>query len=162
MTIHDFDMARFFVRDIVEVHAYGGNAFSDYTQELGDFDSASVALRGSQGELVTIINSRHSSYGYDQRLEAFGSEGALMVENPLPTTVRHSYRQATRQQDTSPTYFVDRYAESYRRQLRAFVTAIRDHTPASPNYADGMAALHLAYAAAQSAATGRSVRIDEV
>ena len=159
MTIHDFDMARFFVPDIVEVHAYGGNAFSEYTREAGDFDSAVVTMRGSGDELIAIINSRHSAYGYDQRLEVFGSEGMLLVDNTRPTTVRAFNETATSAQDPGPSLFLDRYNDSYRLELDAFVAAVQSGTRCSPRYLDGMRALELAYAAAESASTGRSVRL---
>jgi myo-inositol 2-dehydrogenase/D-chiro-inositol 1-dehydrogenase len=159
MTIHDLDMARFFVPDIIEVHALGANAFSDYTREAGDFDSAVTTLRGSGDELITIINSRHSAYGYDQRLEAFGSQGMLLVDNTRPTTVRAFTATATSAQDPSATQFLDRYDDSYRLELDAFVTAVQSGTPCSPGYLDGMRALELAYAAAESASTGCSVRL---
>ena len=100
--MNDLDMARFFVPDIVEVHANGANAFSDYTRAAGDFHSAVTTLRGSSDELITIINSRHSAYGYDQRLEAFGSDGMLQVDNTRPTTVRASPRQPPRRRTRTP------------------------------------------------------------
>jgi myo-inositol 2-dehydrogenase / D-chiro-inositol 1-dehydrogenase len=159
MTIHDFDMARSFVPEIVEVNAFGANVFSDYTRAAGDFDSAIVTMRGAADELITIINSRHSPYGYDQRLEAFGDQGMLAADNPLPTTVRHSSPGGIGRHDASPTYYLDRYSQSYRRQLHAFVTAIETGTPCSPGYVDGLWALELAYAAAESAVTGRVVRV---
>ena len=87
-SIHDLDMARFFVPDIIEVSATGSNLFCDYIEEAGDFDSVVINLRGRGGELITITNSRHSAYGHDQRLEAFGSEGLLTAGNMTPTTVR--------------------------------------------------------------------------
>ena len=85
MTIHDFDMSRFFVPDIVEVTARGAQQFSDDIAALGDYDAVVVTLRGARGELITIINSRHSAYGYDQRIEAFGAAGLLQVGNIGPT-----------------------------------------------------------------------------
>src|SRR5687767_11947593 len=88
MTIHDFDMSRFFVPDIVEVTARGAQQFSDDIAALGDFDAVVVTLRGAGGELITIINSRHSAYGYDHRIEAFGAAGLLQVGNVGPTIVR--------------------------------------------------------------------------
>src|SRR5699024_11567611 len=70
MTIHDLDMARFFVPDIVEVTASGTNVFSEEIASFDDYDSAVVTLKGSKGELINIVNSRHCAFGYDQRLEA--------------------------------------------------------------------------------------------
>jgi myo-inositol 2-dehydrogenase/D-chiro-inositol 1-dehydrogenase len=65
MTIHDFDMARFFVPDIVEVTARGARQFDSAIAAAGDYDAVVVTLRGANDELITITNSRHSSYGYE-------------------------------------------------------------------------------------------------
>ena len=78
-----------------------------------------------------FINSRHSANGDDQRLEAFGSDGMLLVDNVRPTTVRAFTETVTAAQDQSPTLFLDRYDESYRLELDAFVTAVRSGTPAA-------------------------------
>jgi myo-inositol 2-dehydrogenase/D-chiro-inositol 1-dehydrogenase len=107
--------------------------------------------------------SRHQltaqAYGYDQRLEAFGSEGTLLFDNVRPTTVQASTRAAAATKDPSPTLFLDCYADSYHLELEAFVTPVQTGTPCSPEYLDGKRALELACAAAESAATGRTVRI---
>ena len=42
-------------------------------------------LRGADGALCQIINSRRCAFGYDQRVEAFGELGMLTVENLRPT-----------------------------------------------------------------------------
>jgi len=159
MTIHDFDMARFLVPDLVEVSAFGANVFSDYTRDAGDFDSALVVMRGTNDELVTIINSRHCAYGYDQRLEAFGSDGMLSAENILPTTIRKSSSDCTDRQDAVSSSFLDRYSAAYRAELDAFAAAVLSRSSASPKYFDGMRALELAYAAGQSAQSGHTMRV---
>ncbi|WP_457974842.1 inositol 2-dehydrogenase [Arthrobacter sp. D1-17] len=160
MTIHDLDMARFFIPDIVEVTAHGANLFSDYIAEAGDFDSAVVILRGRNGELASITNSRHSAYGYDQRLEAFGNGGMLRADNISPTTVRSFGSHAVEAADPYLPFFLERYAAAYRSELDHFVQAVHAGTPCSPGFDDGMAALILADAAAESAATGRTVPIE--
>ena len=110
MTIHDFDMARFFLGDVVEVQAMGANLIEPYIAEAGDIDSAMVVLRGAGGELCQIVNSRRCSFGYDQRLEAFGAEAMLSAGNQTATSVRRSGASGT---ETAPPYlnfFLDRYA----------------------------------------------------
>lgn len=159
MTIHDFDMARYFIPEIVEVTAVGANSFCDYIQEEGDYDSVNITLRGSKGELVTIVNSRHSSYGYDQRLEAFGSEGMLLAKNVTPTTVEHYSAEHTEQREPYLNFFLELYANSYRRELALFVESIHTNTTLCPTFEDGRAALVLADAALQSARTGQSVKV---
>lgn len=161
MSIHDLDMARFFVPDIIEVTASGANVFCDYIEEAGDFDSVVISLRGRNGELITITNSRHSSYGYDQRLEAFGSEGMLNAGNVSPTTVRKYSAAGTEETDAYLPFFLERYADAYRNELDSFAQAVRNGTACSPGFDDGVQALVLANAAEESARSGRTVKIGQ-
>jgi myo-inositol 2-dehydrogenase / D-chiro-inositol 1-dehydrogenase len=116
MTIHDFDLARFYLGEVVEVYAAGANLVADYIAELGDIDSAIVVTRGANGALCHITNSRRSVFGYDQRLEAFGSAGMLSVGNQHPTSVRLSSATQT---------------EAAREYLNFFSIAIRPPTAPS-------------------------------
>src|SRR5262249_59875591 len=75
MTIHDFDMARFFLGEVAEVQAIGANLIEPYIAEAGDVDSAVVSMRGAGGELGQVTNSRRFAVGYDQRGEVFGRRG---------------------------------------------------------------------------------------
>jgi myo-inositol 2-dehydrogenase/D-chiro-inositol 1-dehydrogenase len=159
MTIHDFDMARFFVPEIVEVTARGANSFSDYIKEVGDFDSVNVVMRGSNNELITIVNSRHASYGYDQRIEAFGSLGMLTASNQLPTTVRAYSATQTEVADPYLNFFLERYSVAYRQELADFIAGIKNGTNTNPTYEDGRQALILADAALESALTGKSISL---
>ncbi|GAA3698572.1 inositol 2-dehydrogenase [Arthrobacter ginkgonis] len=159
MTIHDLDMARFFVPDIVEVTAVGANVFSDDIEELNDYDSVVVTLRGSGGELVTITNSRHCAFGYDQRLEAFGSTGMLLAGNVTPTTVRKFGSEGTEEAGAYLPFFLERYAQAYQAELEAFAQSILTGAAPSPSFEDGVSALALADAAVESAATGKTVAI---
>jgi len=159
MTIHDFDMARFFLGEVVEVQATGSNLVADYVADAGDIDGAVVVLRGADGALAQITNSRRCSFGYDQRLEAFGAGGMLTAQNLLPTSVR--YYGAERTESAAPymNFFLERYTPAYRAELDHFITSIEDRTQPSPGFADGRAALALADAANESLRTGRTVRL---
>lgn len=160
MTIHDLDMARFFVPEIVEVTARGANTFSAAARENGDFDSAVVTLRGAGDELITITNSRHAAYGYDQRLEAFGSEGLLQVGNQTDTLVRRWGAAGVEVLEPYQDFFLQRYAEAYRLEVVEFLAAVRGESFRSPGFEDGRAALVLADAADRSARTGASIAVD--
>ena len=160
MTIHDFDMARFFLGNIVELQAMGANLIEPYIAEAGDIDSAMVTLRGAGGELCQIVNSRRCSFGYDQRLEVFGAEAMLSAGNQAATSVRRSGASGT---ETAPPYlnlFPDRYAAAYRAELDHLISCATQGTAPSPGFADGRAALVLADAANESLKTGRAVRVD--
>ena len=157
MTIHDFDLARFFLGEVAEVYAMGSNLVADYIAELGDIDGAVVVMRGANGVLCQITNSRRSVFGYDQRLEAFGSAGMLSVGNQHPTSVRLSNATHTEAAPEYLNFFLDRYTPAYRAELDHLITAIEQGSQPSPGFADGREALALADAALESLQTGRTV-----
>ena len=160
MTIHDFDMARFFVPNIVSVYAAGANTFSQDIKDLGDYDSAVVTLRGANNELVSITNSRHAAYGYDQRLEAFGDKGALLATNISPTTVKQYSATSVEARKPYMELFLERYAFSYRKELALFIEGISTGKNLNPTFDDGRAALILADAATESARTGKTIAVN--
>ena len=160
MTIHDFDMARFFLGEVTEVQAIGANLIEPYIAEAGDVDSAVVSLHGAGGELGQITNSRRCAFGYDQRVEAFGAGGMLSAGNQTATSVRRSGAAGTETADPYLNFFLDRYATAYRAELDHLVICVEQGLTPSPGFADGRAALVLADAATESMKTGRVVRID--
>ncbi len=156
MTIHDFDTARFFLGDIVEVHAVGQH-LDPAIAETGDFDAAVVTLKAASGAVATIINNRHCASGYDQRLEASGRDGALFAENVRARTVRLSNAEVTDAQEPYLDFFLERYADAYRLELSAFIEAVEADTTPPTGIADAVAALRIAEAATESANTGQPV-----
>jgi myo-inositol 2-dehydrogenase/D-chiro-inositol 1-dehydrogenase len=159
MTIHDFDMARFFIPNIVEVSAIGTNSFCDYIKAENDFDNVTVTLRGSQDEIITIVNSRHATFGYDQRIEAFGEKGMLVASNVQANTVKSYNATSVEVSEPYPNFFLERYADAYRRELHDFGQSITTGNVTNPTYEDGRAALVLANAALESATNGRAVKV---
>lgn len=159
MTIHDFDMARFFVPNIVSVTASGFNQFSEDIKGMGDYDSTAIALRGAGDELILITNSRHAIYGFDQRMEAFGDKGMLRVENLTDTNVRHYTEQNVEVKEPYQNFFLQRYMDSYRLELAEFIMKVRGEASSSPDFEDGRSALVLANAALESAQSGKTVSV---
>ncbi|OBC15412.1 inositol 2-dehydrogenase [Mycobacterium sp. 852013-50091_SCH5140682] len=160
MTIHDFEMARFFVGDIVEVSATGARLFDSGAREHGDFDTIAVTLRAARGALVTITNSRHSAIGYDQRLEAFGANGVLQVANAPTSLVSFSCAGMVESRSPYVEPFLERYARAYALELVEFVKLVRGERSSSPTFEDGRAALLIADAAQRSATMGEAVGLD--
>lgn len=160
MAIHDFDMARFlFAEEPAEVTAMGSVLVDASIGKAGDIDTAMVVMRMESGALCHINCSRRSAYGYDQRIELFGEQGMLVSNNPTPTNVERYTSGATRARPVLYPFFIERYAESYVREIDAFVDALESKQPASPSFEDGRRALLLADAAADSARSGRSVAV---
>ena len=162
MTIHDFDMARYVTgSEVVEVYARGKVRVDQAIGEVGDLDTVVVLLEHESGVLTVIDNSRRAAYGFDQRVEAFGSAGMVASENPLAhTTVLRT--SAGSQTATLPHFFLERYVPSYVREWEAFVAAVRDDGPSPVGGADGRAPLAIGLAAWCSARERRPVSVDEI
>jgi myo-inositol 2-dehydrogenase / D-chiro-inositol 1-dehydrogenase len=159
MTIHDFDMARYLAGDIVEVQAMGANLIDPGIGQQGDIDAAMVVMRAASGALVHINNSRRCSYGYDQRIEAFGEKGMLQAQNRRGTTVEAWGAERTRASDPILHFFIERYTEAYRAELDNFIDSVEKGAQPLATFADGREALRLADAALESSKTGKAVRL---
>jgi myo-inositol 2-dehydrogenase/D-chiro-inositol 1-dehydrogenase len=117
-------------------------------------------MKGANNELVTIVNSRHAAFGYDQRAEIFGDKGMLQIENLTHSTVKVFTKDATTSGEPFMDFFLERYADSYRNELKLFVEGIKSGKVLGSTYDDGRAALILADAAHESARTGKSVKVN--
>jgi myo-inositol 2-dehydrogenase / D-chiro-inositol 1-dehydrogenase len=158
MTIHDFDMARFLLgEEPVEISATASRLVDPTLAEFDDFDSVMIQMRTSTGRQCHINNCREAVYGYDQRLEIFGSRGMLQNGNIHPTTVRRWGKHETEAREPLVPFFLERYADAYRAELVAFFDAIAADAPMPVTPHDGRQALRLAEGALQSVLTGRVV-----
>ena len=157
MVIHDFDMARWLLgEEVTEVFASASVLVDPAIGQAGDADTAKTILRTASGRLCMISSSRRSGYGYDQRIEAFGSKGMIRAQNQLETTVE-VWGEDGAAADRFQNFFLDRYAVAYLRETDHFADILDGHTAPLIGVRDGVAALALAEAAAQSARTGERV-----
>ncbi len=158
MAIHDFDMARWLLgEDVVEVYAAGSCLVDPEIGKLGDVDTARTLLKTASGKLCVISNSRRSGFGYDQRIEAYASAGMVRADNVTESTVQ-VWSENGAAADRFQNFFLDRYAEAYRREMEHFADML-DGADAAVGYADGVAALALAEAAAESVRAGAPIAL---
>jgi myo-inositol 2-dehydrogenase/D-chiro-inositol 1-dehydrogenase len=162
MVIHDFDMATYVVGSpVVEVFARGAVRVDPRIGEAGDVDTAITVLTHEDGTLTTIDNSREAVYGFDQRVEAFGSGGMAVSDNPARHAGWHVGREA-RTGEPLPWFFLDRYLESYRQEWAAFHAYLTEGGPSPVGPADARHCTAVALAAGLSLREGRPVRVEEV
>jgi myo-inositol 2-dehydrogenase/D-chiro-inositol 1-dehydrogenase len=162
MTIHDFDMARFITgTEVVEVFARGAVRVDPAIGEAGDIDTALVTLVHEDGCLTAIDNSRQAVYGYDQRVEVFGSAGMAVSENPAAHTGT-VVTAAGVHRPPNPYFFLERYLPSYIHEWEAFVHAVKTGATPPVSVRDAREPLVIGLAAGRSLREGRPVRIDEV
>jgi myo-inositol 2-dehydrogenase/D-chiro-inositol 1-dehydrogenase len=162
MTIHDFDMARYVTgSEVVDVFAKGAVRVDPAIGEAGDLDTAVVVMTHENGAITTIDNSRKATYGYDQRVEAFGSGGKAASDN------FHEFNSLVATDDgfrrpPLEHFFLERYVRSYLDQWAAFVEMVTSGGPSPVGGADGRAPLVMGLAAWASVREHRLVRTEEI
>ena len=161
MTIHDFDMARFVTgSEAVEVYATGAVRVDAAIGAAGDLDTAVVVVTHANGAITTIDNSRRAVYGYDQRVEAFGSAGMVSSENPPSAAALYWGAQGSHGPPL-PYFFLERYTASYLAEWDAFVAMVRG-APSPVTLNDGRAPLVMGLAAWASVREGRPVAVADI
>lgn len=162
MTIHDFDMALYLTGSPVrEVYAATSVLIDPAIGTAGDADTAIVSLKFANGALGIIENSRQAVYGYDQRIEVLGANGAAEAFNDKATSVQLS--SAAGVTTDKPLYFfLERYMASFSEEIRQFVDAIQAEKETPVTVEDGLEPVRIALAAKLSAAENRPVLLDEI
>jgi len=158
-TIHFFDMLRWLTNDEpIDLYAVGAALVDPAIGEAGDVDTSIVSLRMASGALCQIDSSRRTAYGYDERVEVFGSEG--MIES-----TRQSFRGVSLYQDCQvhrdgmyPGWF-ERIEQSYYEAIDVFLKAIESKNPPNPSLEDGLKAQLIADKATESMRTGQPVKM---
>jgi myo-inositol 2-dehydrogenase / D-chiro-inositol 1-dehydrogenase len=162
MMIHDFDMARFVTgSEVVEVFARGAVRVAQSFAQAGDVDTALVTLVHEGGCMTAIDNSRRAAYGFDQRVEVFGSAGMAASDNPLAHTGYVISANGV-QRPALPHFFLERYVPSYLREWQAFIGAVQTGSPPPVSTDDARAPLVIGLAAWRSLREHRPVAVNEV
>lgn len=160
--IHDFDLALWLTgaQGRVEVFAMGSNLVDPSIGGLGDTDTAQALLRFESGAFCKIDCGRRAAYGYDQRVEVFGSKGMVASANPHRTSIERSSANGTVARDLFADNFLVRYLPTYAAELDVFIAKVRDGSPIGADFASGRRALLLADAARQSHRTAAIVSVN--
>ena len=162
MTIHDFDMARFVVgKEVVEVYAKGAVLIDDEIGKAGDIDTAVITLTYTDGTMAVIDNSREAAYGYDQRIEVFGSKGMVQGNNNFHDS-HQLYTDKGIQGSLPLHFFLERYDEAYKTEMLAYIKSLENGNTVPVGGEDGMLSLKIGLAAIKSILKKRPVRIAEI
>ena len=161
-TIHDFDMARFILEsEVIKIYVAGDVLAYPEFAESNDLDTVVITLHFANGAIGIIDNGFQAVYGYDQRLEVYGSKGMVRVENERQDM--HEYASAKMvSRAKAPYFFLDRYSDSYRAEMQAFVDCVLNDEPSPVTGLDGRAPIVLAIAAQRSYEDERPVEISAI
>lgn len=162
MTIHDFDMARFLFGEVEEIYAVGAVLVDSAIGDAGDIDTALITLKFENGAIGTIDNSRQAVYGYDQRVEAFGSQGSATNANLYPDAVTISNAKQVQRASLPLNFFLERYMTSYQLELQSFADAVENDTQVAVTGNDGRVPVVMAMTAKKSLDENRPVKLSEI
>jgi myo-inositol 2-dehydrogenase/D-chiro-inositol 1-dehydrogenase len=162
MTIHDFDMARYLIdSEVDEIYVAGGVMVDPAIGQAGDIDTAVITLRFENGVIGTIDNSRQAVYGYDQRVEVFGSGGCVSADNAYPNTASISDAQRVHR-DLPLNFFMERYTESYIAEMETFIQCIQRDEASPVTGIDARVPVVMGNAARKSYQENRPVKLSEI
>jgi myo-inositol 2-dehydrogenase/D-chiro-inositol 1-dehydrogenase len=162
MTIHDFDMARYIVgSEVTEVYTKATVLVDPAIGKAGDVDTAIITLTFANGAIGVIDNSRKAVYGYDQRVEIFGSKGMVNADNNYPENHQY-YAEDGVHRSVPLNFFMERYIEAYANEMKIFCDALVNNTSLPVTGEDGLLSVAIAIAAKKSFLENRPVKMKEL
>ncbi len=165
--VHDFDTLRWVTgQEAVEVYAAGSVQGDPRFTEYGDVDTATAVIRFDSGAIGLVSAARYNGRGYDCRLEVHGFDDAVVAGwdqgVPLRNMDPRLAGSAGFPTGTPHNFFMDRFTEAFRAELRAFVRVTNGAPVEGATVADAVEVAWMAEAATESLHRGIPVRIEEV
>ena len=160
MMIHDFDLCRFYLGkdEIDQVHAFA-SSFEPFYKRIKDHELAVVTMKSKRGVICVITNSRHCSFGYDQRVELFGKNGMLISGNKKENSTEYFNSSQTNSQKPFLNFFIERYNDAYNLQLKELILLHKNKIKSRSSFEDGYLALKLANAAYKSLKLKKTIKV---
>ena len=160
MMIHDFDLCRYYLKgDEISEISSSTSSFESFYKKIKDHELATVIMKTKKGVLCVITNSRHCSFGYDQRVELFGKKGMLLSGNQKKNATELFSSNQSHSQKPFLNFFIERYKEAYNLQLDELVSLHKKGIKPRSTFEDGYLALKIANAAYKSLIQKRVIKL---
>ena len=161
MMIHDFDLLRFYLDkdELNSIFSTATNMSDKRFNKIKDYELASCILNSKKGVQCIITNSRHCSFGYDQRVELFGDKGMLISGNKNLNETEVYNKSSTAQKKPLQHFFIERYKEAYNLQLNDLSKFVKKNSKPLSTFEDGRRALIIANAATLSLRKKKQIKL---
>jgi len=162
MMIHDFDLIRFYLGndEVKEIFATATNLSDPRFKKINDYELAMCLIKSKKGVICMINNSRHCSYGYDQRIEVFGSKGMVISGNRRDNASEKFLGSKTAIKRPLLNFFIDRYEEAYKLQLDDLIDLVQKRKNPRASFEEGRRAIIIANAASKSLKSKKFIKIN--
>lgn len=150
MTVHDIDLARWFLdSEVKTIYAAGGSYLHKEFDEYGDGDHVTALMNFENGTMAMLHSGRTAPHGYHVETEIVGTHGTIRVgTTPEKNHVTIFDNHGARRECVSG--FQERFKDAYRLEVQAFVDAILDGGKSTITAHDGTRATEVAFAATKS------------
>ena len=171
ITSHDFDILRYLTdSEVIEVFATGKVLIEPKFAEINDYDTVLISLKFDDDSIGSVDGSMQAAYGFDQRVEIFGSKGCIFIDNMVPTQILlydnsggridKLADEAWSKKQSYSLFYMERYKDAFIRELGGFFKAILgDREPVCTGI-DGLKNILICDAAKKSAVTNMPIKID--
>ena len=171
VTSHDFDILRYLTNsEIMEIFAIGKVLIEEKFAEIDDYDTILVSLKFDNDSIGTIDGSMQTTYGFDQRVEIFGSKGCIFIDNLVPTQiffygsnggrVDKLTDEAWSKKQSYSLFYMDRYHDAFIREFKEFFKVIIEDREPICRGIDGIKNILVCDAAKKSADSNMPVKLD--
>ncbi len=158
-TIHDFDLARWLMRDeVTEVQAYTTVSIRPEIAQYGDVVASVINLKYGRGAIGNVESYVQAIYAYDVRTEIVGSKGSIFVGSLNKTPA--IFLTANGGTEILADHFLSRFADAYLAEMKDFVHNMLHDRPPLVSGEDGLKALAIAVAAEQSHLQGKPCKVE--
>jgi scyllo-inositol 2-dehydrogenase (NAD+) len=158
-TIHDFDLARWMMRDeVVEVQSYTTVTIRPELAQYNDVVASVVNLKYGRGAIGNIESHAQAIYAYDIRTEIVGSKGSIFLGSIEKTPAVFLTSEGSSQ--VLADHFLSRFADAYLSEMRDFVHRMLTDAQPAVSGEDGLRALEIAVAAEQSHLQNKPCRVE--
>ncbi len=156
--VHDMDLARWYMGEVLEVQALGGALTDPSLTQHNLHDTAVAILRFASGAFGTIEMARSTAYGHEVRSEILGSKGKCSIERDQRGDLK-TYTSSGAHYDR-PRGFEERFAAAYQAEMSAFIQGVSSQQAMMPDATDAWYSLRLAMAAQEALSTGKTVQVN--
>jgi predicted dehydrogenase len=157
--VHDMDLARWFMGEVLEVQAIGGALTDPSLAKHNLHDTAVAILRFESGAFGTIEMARSTAYGHEVRTEVLGHLGKISIERDQRGDLR-TYNSSGANFDR-PRGFEERFAQAYKCEIQAFIQGLLESKPLMPDVKDGWYSLRLAMAAQEALSSKQTIQVNQ-
>lgn len=171
VTSHDFDILRYLTgSEVSELFSIGKVLIEPKFDEIDDYDTIMVSLKFTDDSVGSVDGSMQASYGFDQRVEIFGSEGCIFVDNKIPTQIFFYNNdggkidklvdEAWSDKQSYSLFYMERYRDAFIKEFEEFFKTIKEDTRPMCTGMDGLKNILICDAAKESADRNKPVKID--